>query len=405
MQLKRINPKIIGVTGSVGKTSTAAAIYTILSSKFKVHYNEHANTESGIPLDILGIQPKNYSMSDWLRMVASAPLTTFKFTPDYQIYIAEMGIDAPFWPKNMDFLLWVIQPIVGVFLNARLVHSQNFKNLEEIATEKGKLIRSLPANGVAIINIDDDYGKELSLETVAGQITYGKSKDAMLTIKDVEIDMSGFKLKFSYENKDYLLNFKDRLFNFEYGEVFLPAIGVGIALGMEIPDIIHTLESNYQTPPGRMTKLAGIKGSIILDSSYNASKSAVLAALEVIRTIGKNSRKIAVLGDMRELGDNAEIEHKEIAKASLEAADLVITVGPLTNKYFPEKVQNFTNSYKAGEYLRGIIKKGDVILFKGSQNTIFLEQAVEIVMANPKEADKVLCRRGEFWDKKRRETC
>ncbi|MEK7127812.1 MAG: cyanophycin synthetase [Patescibacteria group bacterium] len=359
LQLQRIKPKIVGVTGSVGKSTACAAIYTILASpglargraKYKVHYSEHANSESGIPLDILGLSPNNYSILDWMRLVLLAPISLFRKTPDYEIYLAEMGIDSPKWPKNMDFLLSIFNKKVdvGVFLNAHLVHSENFKNLEEIIIEKKKLVNN--AINKVIVN-EDELAK--------------------LNIKDTQVNFWAAK---------------------QVAQIF------------NIPPSVSEkiLKTNFHLPPGRMTIIPGINESIILDSSYNASKSSMLWALESLASY-KNKRKIALLGDMRELGEYAKQEHEEVAKKALKTADETFTVGPLTKKYFPVEVRNFENSYEAGLYLKDFIKKDDVILIKGSQNTIFLETAVEMLMAHPEDADKLLCRRGDFWEKKRDDT-
>jgi UDP-N-acetylmuramoyl-tripeptide--D-alanyl-D-alanine ligase len=360
-QLKRINSKVIGVTGSVGKSTTCCAIYAILNSRFKIHYSEHANSESGISLDILGLTPKDYSLGDWSRLILLAPIALFKPKPDWEIYLAEMGIDSPNWPKNMDFLLSIFENKIdiGVFLNARLVHSQNFKNLEEIAAEKKKLVEH------AIHKIIVEGGEIEKMNT-----------------KDVQ-----------WESPDFIL--PD-----EVKTNLLAAMAVAKILGIRETEALAALQKNFRLPPGRLSKIAGINGSTILDSSYNASRSAVLAALKVLKVFPAK-RKIAVLGDMRELGKFAATEHREVAREALRIADAVFTVGPLTKKYFPAKIKNFTSSYEAGLFLKDFIQKDDVILVKGSQNTIFLETAVEMLMAHPEDAEKLLCRRGEFWDKKR----
>lgn len=400
LRLAGFNPRVIGVTGSVGKTSTCRAILAILADKYSCHYSEHANSESGIPLDLLGITPLDYSAGDWLRMLILAPLALLKGKPGYGIYIAEMGVDLPVWPKNMDYLLTILRPEIGVFLNARLVHSENFKNLEEIAREKGKLIENLPPRGSAVVNADDQLAREYSAKCTCKMILYGRAQDANMHILDVHSSGQGFSLEFAILDKNYRLNLPGQILNPGYSEVFLAAIAVGMVMGIEIKEAISALERNFRLPPGRMSAISGLYGSILIDSSYNASKSSVLAALEVLATY-KDKRKIALLGDMRELGDAAAGEHGEVAKTAREIADLVLTVGPLTKKYFPPEIKNFPNSYEAGKYLREIISKNDVVLIKGSQNTIFLEKAVEMLMAHPEDADKLLCRRGEFWEKKR----
>jgi len=126
----------------------------------------------------------------------------------------------------------------------------------------------------------------------------------------------------------------------------------------------------------------------------------ILALQDLSKHVG---RKIAVLGDMRELGEKAQEEHEIVAKEAYKLADVVITIGELTRKYYPKNsklIAQFDNSYQVGNFLQTFIKPKDVILFKGSQNTIFLETAVEMCLKNKSDANK-LCRRGKFWDKQR----
>ncbi len=152
---------IIGVTGSAGKTSTMHALVAGLKSQFQVKYSQKANSESGIPLNILGLSMKDYSFKDWLRVALGAPLKLLTNWQDYDIYVVEMGVDEPTEPKNMGYLLKIIRPQIAVFTSVTSVHSQQFEAagykdpLRAIAQEKGRLIASLPQDGWAILNGDD----------------------------------------------------------------------------------------------------------------------------------------------------------------------------------------------------------------------------------------------------------
>jgi UDP-N-acetylmuramoyl-tripeptide--D-alanyl-D-alanine ligase len=125
------------------------------------------------------------------------------------------------------------------------------------------------------------------------------------------------------------------------------------------------------------------------------------------------NRKVAVLGDMRELGSQAEIEHKKAAQKAVRVADKIILVGPLMKNYFlpeakkqgfpEEKITSFLSPYKAANFVKKNIQKKDVVLIKGSQNTIFLEIVVKKLMANPEEAESLLCRQSDFWKRKKQE--
>ncbi len=343
LQLSKINPIIIGVTGSAGKTSTVAAITAILKKKYTVKSTDGTNSETGIPLSILGLKMTDYSPLAWLRVLVLAPLFIIH-NSKFDILVAEMGIDFLVWPKNMDYLLSIVQPKIGVFLNALPAHTEQMGSVENILMEKSKLIESLPTSGTALVN-------------------------------------SSYNIK----TKAKIIKFKDD------GTPIPPALAVGKIFGInKMPP--------FELPAGRGRIFSGINGSKLIDSSYNSSPIPLANALEKLLQ-EKGKRKIAVLGDMRELGDITESEHKKIAKLAATTADIVITVGPLWKEYANFKYQ-FANSYQAGKFLQNYLKPGDLVLFKGSQNTIFLETSVEMCLANKSDISK-LCRRGKFWDKQR----
>lgn len=352
VKLARVRPTIIGVTGSAGKTSTVAAIAAALAQKFSVKTTGGANSESGIPLAILDLKMQSYSVFDWLRVLVLAPASALKFKiKNFQFLVCEMGVDELTPPKNMGYLLSIVQPKIGVFLNVLPAHTLQMKNLANIAAEKGKLITSLPAGGTAILN----------------------------------------------QNDRRVAAFKNRT---RAKTVFFDGSSLGAANAVAKLFSLVPIAS-FAVPPGRGRIFSGINGSTIIDSSYNASPGPVLAALEQLKNF--KGRRVAVLGDMRELGGLAARYHREVAKKAYASADAVIAVGPLCQKFFPKDkklVARFPNSFSAGEFLRGFIKKGDTVLFKGSQNTIFLEAAVAMCLAN-KTDESSLCRRGSFWDKQR----
>jgi len=175
------------------------------------------------------------------------------------------------------------------------------------------------------------------------------------------------------------------------------------------------LEKNWQLEPGRSSLLAGFHDSYLLDSSYNAS--GMMEMIELSAHLAKSDQKIqrslAILGDMRELGQEAESAHQAVAELAAKNFETVYLVGPLMHdhalpilqKAIDKKlgkikaVKSFIDSATAGRELVGEVRQGDLILLKGSQNTIFLEKAVEILMAKPHTAKQVLCRQNDWWQK------
>ncbi|MFH2019206.1 MAG: Mur ligase family protein, partial [bacterium] len=406
-------------TGSAGTTSTRLALALILASKGKVKHSAHANSESGIPLNILGLKPISYSPLDWLRMLILAPFMLIVNWEHFDYYIVEMGIDSPRSPKNMSFLLSVLRPHVAIVLNAGLVHGGAFdylvkdrnpsrraeKIINEIAKEKMKLARAIDPTGVAIINQDQ---KELLSQiglVKARVLTVGKSTKASFRILKVNQMKRGFSLSFSYQNQEYALHLNS-LFPSPFAHTFSFAIAASIALGVT-PAAAITALKKYHSPRGRLRLFDGINSTQLLDSSYNASPLAMQENLALLTKLAGRHHRLAILGDMRELGFQTKLAHKQLADWIMKYSDEVLLFGSdvklytlpvLVAKHFPAR--HFTNMSDLINYAQTNLPPGSYVLIKGSQNTLFLERAVEALLANQKDA-RELCRRGPYWDKLR----
>jgi UDP-N-acetylmuramoyl-tripeptide--D-alanyl-D-alanine ligase len=158
------------------------------------------------------------------------------------------------------------------------------------------------------------------------------------------------------------------------------------------------LKKNFKLPRGRASLIEGKNGSMIIDSSYNASPTPMLDMLELLEKVPAK-RKLALLGDMRELGDESDETHERVIAKALEICYQAYFIGPSMRKNMLSGGIWCNNAAEAAESIK--LEEGDVLLVKGSQNTLFLETAVEKLMIHPEQADKLLCRRGEFWDKQR----
>lgn len=422
LQLKKIKPVIIGVGGASGKSSVSLLIYQILSSKFSVKQSKGKNSETGIPLNILDLELTNYGFLDWLRVLVLCPvafLTNFKH---YDFFVAEMGIDSPFPPKNMEYLLRLIKPDIGVLTNIDLEHSVYFdslvkdeddgerkkKILEITAKEEGLLLKSLGETDRSVVNLDDpNISNLLPLKSRAVTVSM-KDKNANFYVQKISISRDSFEVDFISLGEEYQLKINQPLPEY-FAYSFVLSIVVCFNAGVNIKDSINTLADNFSLPPGRFSVFSGIKNSIIIDSSYNSSLSAAEGALEAMKDIGEDRRKVGILGDMRELGSLTEIAHEELAKTILKTLDFAILIGPAVSQFAVPILEKEKFSYlvfdsfaNAKKSLTENVQRDDLILVKGSQNTLFLERAVEILLKNKKDADK-LCRRGNFWDKKRKE--
>lgn len=360
-KLKHRQLDIIGITGSAGKTSTLLACQTVLSPFLKVKTNDGYNSESGLPLSIIGLKIKNYSFFSWAKILLLSPIKILTNWQGFDVLILEMGVDSPIWPHNMDYLLSIVKPNISIFLNVSPVHLANFQNLDQIAQEKAKLINQ---SNTAIINDQDKLVKK-----------YTQNKN-IINIVPTKIKLDKFYLPDIYQISFGAALSLARIFNINYN------------------DAVKNIQTNFSLPPSRSSILKGVKNTTIIDSSYNSSPIACLELIKFLDTF--KTKKIAVLGDMRELGSSTESEHNIIYQQAIKTADLLISVGTETKKYFGDKSIKFDYWWQAAEYLKQQIKGGETILVKGSQNTIFLEELVKSILLNPSDSSK-LCRQSPYW--------
>jgi UDP-N-acetylmuramoyl-tripeptide--D-alanyl-D-alanine ligase len=409
----------IGITGSAGKTSTMYAVVAALKNELKVKFSKKANSESGIPLNILGLQMQDFSLQDWLRVAGLGLVKLITNWENYDVYVVEMGIDEPKEPKNMSYLLKIIRPDIGVFVSVTSVHAMQFESAtlpgqdvkEVIADEKAKMISALPKEGYAVLNFNDPYVKERKKLTLAEVIGVGDNGEAKIVMADFDVNLNGTKYVFEVNQQKKELMLKNVLPRV-YGESFGMAIAVAQALGVSAEKAIRGIKTNYKLPPGRSSLIKGIKDTYILDSSYNASPRAMNTMLDLLKKIGQKEKRstIAVLGDMRELGKESKQEHQNLAEKAVKSADKIVTVGPEMKKYFVPKtekinknmsVKAFNTAGQAADYLKKNLEGQEIILVKGSQNTIFLEIVVNQLMADKSQAKKLLCRQSEYWEEKK----
>jgi UDP-N-acetylmuramoyl-tripeptide--D-alanyl-D-alanine ligase len=360
-KLKHKQLNIIGITGSAGKSSTIFICQAVLSSYLKVKTNEGYNSESGLPLSILGLKISNYNFFSWLKIILLSPVKILVNWKTYDVLILEMGIDSITWPKNMDYLLSIVKPDIAIFLNVSPVHLLNFDSLDQIAKEKSKLINSAK---VAIINNQDKLVEK-----------YTKNPNI--------INITPTKIKFD---------------NIHLPEIYQISFGAALSLAqifnIKYTEAIKNIKTNFSLPPSRSSILKGIKNTTIIDSSYNSSPIACQKLLNFLNTF--DTKKIAILGDMREIGDSSKEEHKKIYDLAIKSADIIISVGPETQKYFGDKSKKFTYWWQASNFLKTQIKGKETIFVKGSQNTIFLEELVKSILKNPSDSKK-LCRQSPYW--------
>jgi len=407
--LVKYKPKIIGITGSIGKTSTKEAVFCVLSPHFSVRKNnKNYNNEIGLPLTIIGAESGGRSIFKWiiifLRWLGYVILP-FRYP---KVLILEMGADRI---GDIKYLLSFVHPQIGVITEISGSHLEFFKNLEGVTKEKGTLVQELTENELAVLNADNKYVLGLKDKLKSRVVTFGFSREADVQAEspvfsyDDNGHIQGISFKLSYDGTTLPVRLNNILARHQIYAV-LSAVAIGVELGMNLVDATQAIGC-FSSPKSRMNLIPGIKNSFLIDDSYNASPTSTQAALDTMGEI-EAKRRIIVLGDMLELGEETEEGHVKIAQRFLEIkGDIFIAVGTrmqfavselMKNNFNESNIFSCSNSIEAGKKLQEIIDDGDLVLIKGSQGAR-MEKVVEEVMAEPTKASELLCRQEAKWKK------
>ena len=411
--LKKYKPLVVAITGSVGKTSTKEAIYCVLCAKFSsdgVRRNiKNYNNEIGVPLTILGLESAGNNFFGWLAIVANG-LKMLLSKVDYpEVLILEMGADRP---GDIKYLTSFIKPKIAVVtaIGEVPVHVEFFSSPAQVAREKAVLVQAAAKDGWAVLNYDDEAVRRMMEKTI-DVITYGLTEGADVRAVNLEMNSllagGGINFKVDYQGKIFPLRLKGVLGRHQIYAI-LAAVCIGLKFNMNLVEIADAL-GDYHSPPGRMKLLSGIKHSWIIDDSYNAAPLSTAEALTALNdiVIGDGAKKIAVLGDMLELGQFTEREHRKIGKQAAKIVDLIFTVGARAKfiadqareaGFPPQNIFSFDTSDEAKLAVQGHLREGDLILVKGSQG-VRMEKVVEEIMAEPLRAKELLARQDEGWNK------
>ena len=409
--LAKYRPKIIGITGSVGKTSAKEAIFAVLKDKFNSRRSvKNYNNEIGLPLTVIGADSPGKSIIGWVLVFLKASKLIFFKDKNYpKILILEMGIDRP---GDMDYLLKIAKPDIGVLTFVGSVHLEYFASKEKLRQEKAKLIENIKKFGYAIINYDNEGSRKSINESRSKVITYGL---------DEKSNLQACEIRFSFEEagKNFLqgINFKI-IYDGAATPVLLPnvlgvnaiyaalvGVATGIALGMNMIEISQSLR-NFVSPKGRMNIIKGVKNTTIIDDTYNSEPQSAIAALGILKRIPAKNRKIAVLGDMLELGKYSEEGHREVGKYLFKmGVDKLILVGERSRDIgrgatrvgmSKDNIFHFPNSDDAKIFVQDRLREGDLVLIKGSQG-VRMEKIVKEIMAEPLRSEELLVRQGSEW--------
>ena len=354
--------KLIGIVGSVGKTSTAAACRLVLAEKYR--------TVTTFP----NLDP-----------VLNIPITILKVRPKTEKVILEMGIE---YPGEMEFYLSIFKPKTVVVSRLSYEHSEFLGGIDNVIHENGLAIESLPKDGMAILNWDDPNSRKLAEKTDATGFFYGTDpKHCQIWADDIRLHnyKVAFGLNYGVERVEVSTNLvgKHQIYP------FLAAAALGVYSKLTLTRIKNALEK-VGAPEHRLQVIPGYNGTIILDDSYNSSPVAVEEALETLNQIPAR-RRIAVLGEMKELGSFSEKFHRQIAhKIYKDKVDIVL-LGKGDTKFTAEELlelgfledrlqSDLLNPQIVSSLLR-IIGKGDVVLIKGSRG-VRLDEVVKKLVSN-----------------------
>jgi len=415
--LKKYHPDVIGITGSVGKTSVKEVLGYVLQSHFNVKWSKKSyNNELGVPLTILlAERSAGRSFVGWMRIFLHAiSLLTRKNAHYPSVLILEMGADSP---GNISYLTTLAPCRVGIITAISPTHLEKLGSLELLAKEKKIIIEHLKGErSCAILNADDENIFEERSNLRVPVLSYGLNPKADVSVKK-------YFERYIFTNGEWksringIITYKDKEYEFENTHIIglhslsslLAGITGGIFYAIPLPVTLQKI-SQVVPVPGRMKGLKGIKKSFIIDDTYNSSPKAAHAALEVMQKIqiDEGGRRIVILGDMLELGSVSDEEHNILGKKVVESRiDILITVGSLAqeigisaiaNGLDPKQVVWFDSSVSAASYVRDIIHTGDVMLVKGSQG-VRLEYIVKRIMAEPEHAQELLVRHDSEWMK------
>lgn len=399
--IKKYQPKVIGITGSVGKTSAKEAIAVVLAPKFSIRYGKkNYNNEIGLPLTILGNdQTAGKNIFVWLKIFSSAIKNLVVKNKDYpQVLILEMGADRP---GNIDYLVNIAAPQIALITAIGASHLEFFDSLEKVLAEKSRILKKLKAGDWAILNSDDAYLQKIIPQIKNNLYTFGSSEDSSVQIEQVHLTKkddtygTSFKLKFKGAEAPVFL---PNVLGKQQAAATAAAATVGLIMGLNLVEISQSLV-NYKSALGRTNLIKGIKNTWIIDDTYNASPQSCFVALEILRDFPLAARKIAVLGDMRELGSFTEEGHRQVGElVSKFKIDYLFVIGEKSRDIarsaqaagmLEDHIYHFPETIAAGIFLQERLRDNDVVLIKGSRGSK-MEQVVYEIMARPWDADEIL---------------
>ncbi len=341
---RHCNVPVVAITGTVGKTTAKELTAATLAAKFATHRSEgNLNSREGLPLALLTLRP------------------------DHEVSVLEMGMDSV---GEIARLCAIAEPRVGAVLNIGLTHAEKLGSIEAIANEKLSLPRALPADGTAILNLDDERIAPVVDELRCRVIGFGRDESAQLRVDGIrDLGLDGTEFEVTFEGKT--VSVRSPLPGVHVVPAALTAIGASLALGVPLEEAAEAVRDAQVE--GRLRRVPSATGATILDDRYNASPASVAGALSLLARLP--GRRFALLGKMAELGDHAEAEHRRIGRIAAESVEVLASFGEL-GRFIVDEAQEagldqacwFETKEEAASAIREQLREGDWVLVKGSRS-------------------------------------
>ena len=411
LYLWRYAPTIVAITGNAGKTTTKDAVAAVLATRYQVRATGgNLNNELGIPTTIIGDFAEQYyatggTLAFWLRVLWTGVVCLIIKQAYPDVLVLEYGADRP---GDIRTLSERYHPHIAVIthIGEVPVHVEFFASPRALAAEKAQILRVLSESDVALLGADDLTVLELRSQTRAHVRTFGLGEGSDVRATQVQTLLEGTRPLGIAFNIELDGNAMPVSIDGTLGDGLARAAAAAVAVGREmqvgLADAVMALSS--MTPPaGRMRVIDGIRGTIIIDDTYNASPSAMHLAIDTVRHIPA-ARHVLVLGDMRELGSHAVQAHQAIGIRAAEVADILVCAGEhgrimadaASHSLSSDHIHTVQDAREAGAVVQQLIRAGDLILVKGSQG-VRMERVVAEIMARPEQIGRLLVRQSARW--------
>ena len=418
--LYKYKPKIVAITGSIGKTSTKDAVYRVISQVSYVRKSDKSyNNEIGLPLTILGVPSGWSNPVIWFKNILKG-FWLFLWPHKYPKWLVlEVGVGKPDDMRRT--VSWIkTDAVIMTAIGETPAHIEFFESRKYLIEEKSNLIKTLKKGGILILNADDEDVLAFKSKTKNQTITFGfkEGADVLGSGDSIFYGETGEPLGIIFrvdEGGKSLPIIIEGVFGRNHVYATLGALALASILKLNMLDAINSLK-NYDVSPGRMRLLRGINGSLIIDDTYNSSPFACESALKTLREVKIMGRKIAILGDMLELGKHTEEAHKNIGRIAKEnlsgEEDALMVVGPRAKAIKEgaleagralaggKNIFEFSDSREAAKFVKTFLRQNDFVLVKGSQG-MRMERVVEAILFDQKNKKKLLVRQDDEWQKRK----